>query len=142
MVFNYLTSRGVVIWGTTAAPTTPGALLTAGVLTEGPLASPGTGRLLGLINNNTSAVVFYAEVSPVQAVIRNNYKGPFDSSVIIYSGIVAAAGGASLAFTGLVAGGTYFARIGTITTGADTTHRAAIKVAAPVIYKFVATVTT
>jgi hypothetical protein len=140
-VHYYLGNFAIANWVTQTAPTAPGALLSPAVASDAPLAAPGVGRQLNVTNNNSGKVTFYAEVSPVQSAIRNNYKGPFDSSTIFNIPIVAAGATAALSITGLVTGGTYFARIGAITTGIDLAGAVPCRVAQSLIYRFVATTT-
>ena len=137
----YVANRGFATWTTTAAPTTPGALLQAAVTLDAALATPGIGRLLYVDNPNTTKVTFYIEASPPQSAIRNTFKGPFDSGTMFGSAIVAAGANIGIPITGLVSGAVYFARIGTITTGIDSPGAVPCKVAQPTIYRFVATTT-
>jgi hypothetical protein len=131
----YFIMRASTPFTVLTAPTTPGALLQPTV-TDVVLAAPGVGKKLNMVNNHSGRVLFYAEISPVQSLIRNSYKGPFQAFGYQGSAVVAPGATGTLSFTGLVDAGIYFARVGVITTGVDAPGAVPVKIAQPTIHRF------
>lgn len=140
MVYWYLLYKLIYAYVNTGAPTTPGALLTP-TASDAALSAPGIGRTITINNLNIGRVTAYLELSPIQSTIRNSWKGPFDSTTLVGSGIISPSSSSPISFTGLVSGAVYFVRIGLISTGAAVGTPVEPKVASPLIYRFTATTT-
>lgn len=96
--------------GQSMEPPTSAGLMSMDALQVQPLAAAGTGFAVQIKNSNGEDVYLYGARSLKQSNARNFYKGPWDPSSVLVTGITDGSTD-TLEFDGLEEDGVYFARI-------------------------------